>query len=147
MRREIWDGWLSLASPSLLDEIGPVARRRALDTPATRTADVSGGDRGRVGAFLRDLRSARLCGGRWRPSWWRRDCRQRRRGVWPDEQHAAGGVVDDEACGGADAARTEVLTVTVARQDQDVHVLGGRDHLALDASVAGLASRWSPQDP
>jgi hypothetical protein len=54
-------------------------------------------------------------------------------------------VVDDEAGSWADAARAEVGAVAVAREDQDVDVLGGRDDFALDASAARFASRWSPE--
>ena len=31
LRREIWSGWVALASPTLLDDIHPHALRRALD--------------------------------------------------------------------------------------------------------------------
>jgi hypothetical protein len=55
MRREIWAGWLALASPSLLDETDPVELRRALDDAAKRALDVSGREHGRVEDFLRRL--------------------------------------------------------------------------------------------
>jgi hypothetical protein len=41
MRREIWDGWLALASQSLLDETDPVELRQVLDG-APATADMCG---------------------------------------------------------------------------------------------------------
>jgi hypothetical protein len=56
LRREIWDGWLSLASPTLLDDVDPSQLRRALDEAATRAQDQRGGDRGRIEDFLRRLR-------------------------------------------------------------------------------------------
>jgi len=56
LRREIWGGWLALASPSLLEEIDPVELRSALDGAAKRALDVSGRERGRVEDFLRRLR-------------------------------------------------------------------------------------------
>jgi hypothetical protein len=56
MRREIWDGWLALASPSLLDTVDPVVLRRALDGAAKRALDVSGRERGRTEDFLARLR-------------------------------------------------------------------------------------------
>jgi hypothetical protein len=58
MRREIWDGWLALASPTLLDEADPVELRRVLDGAAKRALEVSGREHGRVGDFLRRLRDA-----------------------------------------------------------------------------------------
>ena len=57
-RREIWDGWLALASPSLLDAVDPIALRRALDGAAKRALDVSGRERGRVEDFLHRLRES-----------------------------------------------------------------------------------------
>ncbi len=56
LRREIWNGWLALASDSLLEDIDPVELRSALDAAAKRALDVSGRERGRVEDFLRRLR-------------------------------------------------------------------------------------------
>ena len=56
MRREIWDGWVALASPSLLDDTDPVELRQALDGAAKRALDGSGREHGRVEDFLRRLR-------------------------------------------------------------------------------------------
>jgi hypothetical protein len=56
LRREIWNGWLALASPSLLDNTDPVDLRHALDGAATRALDTSGREHGRVEDFLRRLR-------------------------------------------------------------------------------------------
>ena len=56
LRREIWNGWLALASVSLLEDIDPVELRRALDGAAKRALDVSGREHGRVEDFLRRLR-------------------------------------------------------------------------------------------
>jgi hypothetical protein len=58
MRREIWEGWLALASPSLLDEANPVELRQVLDAAAKRALEVSGREHGRVDDFLRRLRDA-----------------------------------------------------------------------------------------
>ena len=56
LRREIWSGWLALASPSLLEDIDPVDLRRALDGAAKRALGVSGREQGRVEDFLHRLR-------------------------------------------------------------------------------------------
>ncbi len=58
MRREIWDGWLALASPSLLDATDPVELRGALDGVAKRALEGSGREAGRVQEFLRRLQDA-----------------------------------------------------------------------------------------
>lgn len=81
----------------------------------------------------RDL--ARRRGPGW---WWRRDRGQFGCVVGPDEQYAAGGVVDDEARRRAEAARSEPFAVAVAGQDEDVNALGGGHDLAFDTPVAGL---------
>ena len=54
LRREIWRGWLALASPALLDDVDPDALREALDGAAQRAAD--GGRREGAEEFLRRLR-------------------------------------------------------------------------------------------
>jgi hypothetical protein len=59
LRREIWSGWLALASVSLLDDVDPVELRRVLDEAAKRATDVSGRERGRVADFLHRLREGR----------------------------------------------------------------------------------------
>jgi len=59
LRREIWRGWLALASITLLDEVDPVELRRVLDGAAKRATDVSGRERGRVADFLDRLREGR----------------------------------------------------------------------------------------
>ena len=56
MRREIWSGWLAVASPTLLDDIEPPELRRMLDAAARRALDRRESDRGRVEDFLRRLR-------------------------------------------------------------------------------------------
>lgn len=56
LRREIWDGWLALASPALLDDIDPVALRGQLDA-AVKRAIAGGADSARTEDFLRRLRS------------------------------------------------------------------------------------------
>ncbi len=56
LRREIWSGWLALASPTLLDDIDPVELRRVLDPAAKHAADRSGRARGQAEDFLRLLR-------------------------------------------------------------------------------------------
>jgi hypothetical protein len=52
LRRELWSGWLALASPTLLDDVDPAELRRLLDAAAKRAVDRSGRDRGRVEDFL-----------------------------------------------------------------------------------------------
>ena len=56
LRREIWSGWLGLASPTLLDEVDPAELRRLLDGAAQRADDRRGRDRGQAEDFLRRLR-------------------------------------------------------------------------------------------
>jgi hypothetical protein len=59
LRREIWNGWLALASVSLLDEVDPLALRRLLDKAAKRALNATGRERGRVEDFLHRLREGR----------------------------------------------------------------------------------------
>ena len=56
LRREIWSGWLGLASPTLLDDVDPSELRGLLDGAAKRADDRRGADRGRAEDFLRRLR-------------------------------------------------------------------------------------------
>jgi Clp amino terminal domain, pathogenicity island component len=56
LRREIWPGWLALASPTLLEDLDPAEVRPLLDAAASRAADVSGRESGRVEDFLHLLR-------------------------------------------------------------------------------------------
>src|ERR1700758_1747573 len=58
--------------------------------------------------------------------------------VGPDEQHGTGCVFDYKARGGPQAPGPAVGTTLVACQDQQIHLLGGREHLALDAALARL---------
>jgi len=54
LRREIWRGWVGLASPTLLDDVGPLELRRLLDDAAGRASEGSENERAR--AFLERLR-------------------------------------------------------------------------------------------
>jgi hypothetical protein len=56
LRREIWNGWLAIASPTLLDDVDPEALRRGLDGAAARAVDTSNAEPERVRVFLRRLR-------------------------------------------------------------------------------------------
>jgi hypothetical protein len=56
LRRELWSGWLALASPTLLDDVDPSELRRLLDGAAKRADDRSGRDHGQAEDFLRRLR-------------------------------------------------------------------------------------------
>ena len=56
LRREIWSGWLGLASPTLLDDTDPGALRRALDAAAEHAVGGSGDTGARAEDFLRRLR-------------------------------------------------------------------------------------------
>jgi hypothetical protein len=56
MRREIRDGWLALASPTLLEDVDPDELRRALDGAVARALDASKAGPGRIQDFLRRLR-------------------------------------------------------------------------------------------
>jgi len=57
-------------------------------------------------------------------------------GLGPDQQHGAWGVVDDEAAGGAEAARPWVGVVAVAGQDEQVSAVGGGHDFAFGAAAA-----------
>ena len=58
LRREIWTGWLALASPTLLQDIGdPADLRRALDAAAQRALDAKEGDGSAAADFLDRLRA------------------------------------------------------------------------------------------
>jgi hypothetical protein len=52
-------------------------------------------------------------------------------------------MIDDEARGWAEAVRSQALAVAVACKHEDVHRLGGGDHLPLDAPASRLAPGWS----
>ena len=56
LRREMWSGWLALASPTLLDDVDPSELRRLLDGAAKRADDRRGRDHGQAEDFLRRLR-------------------------------------------------------------------------------------------
>jgi ATP-dependent Clp protease ATP-binding subunit ClpA len=57
LRREIWNGWLALASPTLLDDVcDPQELRRLLDAAAQRAVDSEGGSGATAAEFLRRLR-------------------------------------------------------------------------------------------
>jgi len=56
LRREIWDGWLALASPSLLEDADPAILRRLLDAAAESAVNDGGGGGARAEDFLRRLR-------------------------------------------------------------------------------------------
>jgi hypothetical protein len=58
LRREIWTGWLALASPTLLDDVGdPAQLRRLLDGAAQRALDGGERDGAQVADFLKRLRA------------------------------------------------------------------------------------------
>jgi hypothetical protein len=58
LRREIWSGWLALASPTLLEDLGdPSELKRALDAAARRALDSAERDGGEAAQFLNRLRS------------------------------------------------------------------------------------------
>jgi hypothetical protein len=61
-----------------------------------------------------------------------RDGGYARRGLGPDQQDGAGGVVDDEAGGGTQALGSRVGAVAVAGEDEQVGAFGGGNDLALD---------------
>jgi len=77
--------------------------------------------------------------------WWRRDRRQCGRNVGPDQEHAAGRVVDDKPRRGPEAARSEPLAIAVARQHEDVHTFSGGHDLLFDAPAACLQPGWAPE--
>ncbi len=54
-------------------------------------------------------------------------------------------MVHDKANARAEAARAEAVALAVAREDQQVHPFGRRDHLALDAPAPRLQVRRHPQ--
>jgi hypothetical protein len=58
LRREIWTGWLAVASPTLLEDIGdPRELRRLLDVAAQRAIDSDGGEGSAAAELLRRLRA------------------------------------------------------------------------------------------
>ncbi len=59
LRRELWRGWLSLASPKLLEEVEPSVLRDLLDGAAKRATEAGTRQQGRVEDFLRNLRDGR----------------------------------------------------------------------------------------
>ena len=68
--------------------------------------------------------------------------------VRPDQQHRARGVVDDKACGRAQAVGTEARTVAVASHHKKVDSLGDcADNLALDPSSTMEQLRVLPPEP
>src|ERR1039458_4148677 len=74
-------------------------------------------------SLIRPARRARWRGG---------DGGNARRGLGPDQQDRAGGVVDNEAAGGAQAPGSQAGTVAIAGQDEKVGAFGGGDDLPLD---------------
>lgn len=58
LRREIWRGWLGLASPTLLEDVEPEELRRLLDAAAARATSGSMHD-DQAETFLRRLRQER----------------------------------------------------------------------------------------
>ena len=56
LRRELWKGWVALASPTLLDDVNPEELRRVLDGAAVRALDAGDAEPERVPDFLRRLR-------------------------------------------------------------------------------------------
>jgi hypothetical protein len=62
LRREIWKGWLALASPTLLDDVGPDELRGMLDVAAARALETSDAERERVPNFLRRLHDRNSAG-------------------------------------------------------------------------------------
>jgi hypothetical protein len=56
LRHEIWEGWLGLASPTLLEDVDPDELRRSLDAAIARALESPGAAPARVGEFLRRVR-------------------------------------------------------------------------------------------
>jgi hypothetical protein len=56
LRREIWQGWLALASPTLLDDVSPGELRRLLDGACERARGADRSEGGRLRGFLDGLR-------------------------------------------------------------------------------------------
>ena len=108
---------------------------------SSRSGRAARNDRSIGGRVKSYLVVRRRC--RW--GWWWRDRCQLGRDVGPDQQYAAGCVVDDEARRGAEAERSEPVAVAVAGEDEDVHAVGGGHDLALDASAARLECGWAPE--
>jgi hypothetical protein len=58
LRREIWTGWLALASPTLVQDLGdPQKLKQLLDAAATRALDTTEHGGGRAADFLDRLRA------------------------------------------------------------------------------------------
>jgi hypothetical protein len=56
------------------------------------------------------------------------------RGLRPDEEYGAGGVVNDEATDRSEASWAQVCEVTVSGDDEQLRAVGGGDDLALGPS-------------
>ena len=68
-------------------------------------------------------------------------------GRWfgPDQQDWAGGVVDDEAGGGAQAPGPQVGAVAVAGKDEQVGAFGGGDDFPLGPPGSFQLGTWPPE--
>jgi hypothetical protein len=58
LRRELWRGWLGLASPTLLEDVDPEELRRLLDAAAARATGRTA-EHEQAESFLRRLREER----------------------------------------------------------------------------------------
>ena len=63
LRREIWSGWLALASPILLEHSDPHELRRLLDAAAQRAVENGRRDGATASEFLNRLRDEPSAGG------------------------------------------------------------------------------------
>ena len=59
-----------------------------------------------------------------RPGWRGRDAGEAGTGLRPDKQNGAGGVIDDEPAGRAEALGSQAGAVTVAGEDEQVRAVG-----------------------
>ena len=69
------------------------------------------------------------------------------RRIGPDQQDGAGGVVDDETAGRAEAARAEVGVVAVAGEHEQVGAFSGGDDFPFDAAGALMRVQGRPSRP
>jgi hypothetical protein len=68
-----------------------------------------------------------------------------RRCVGPDEEHGARGAIDHVARGGPEATWPGAGSVFVTCEHEQVHRLGGCDHLMFDAAAARIEHGIAPQ--
>ena len=105
-----------------------VPLKRGAGQPGGRAGDLAYDVSARAGA---PALAGSLVRPAWRPGRGGRDGGDAGRGLGPDQQDRAGGVVDDEAGGGTQAPGPQVGAVAVAGEDEEICSLGGGNDFPL----------------